>query len=208
MSNLSWVLLYATAIMAWGWAWQRRHRNIGIVDVLWAKGLAAAALLLAWLGDGAALPRISLAVLGGLWGSRLALHLWQRVRHESEDGRYKYLREHWHNHQGKIFGFFIAQALLIVLFALPFVAVASNPRAGGYGWLIAAGLIWLLSILGESVADRQLARFRAEPGNKGRTCQQGLWRYSRHPNYFFEWLHWFTYVLLAVGSPLWWLAWT
>lgn len=208
MNNLPWVLLYAVVVMSIGWAWQRRHRNIGIVDVLWAKGLAAAALLLAWLGDGAALPRISLAVLGGVWASRLALHLWQRVRHEIEDGRYAYLREHWHSHQGKIFGFFMAQALLVVLFALPFVAVASNPRADAYGLVIAAVAVWLLSVIGESVADRQLARFRANPTNKGRTCRHGLWRYSRHPNYFFEWLHWFTYVLLAVGSPLWWLAWS
>ena len=208
MNNLSWVLLYAVVVMSIGWAWQRRHRNIGIVDVLWAKGLAAAALLLAWLGDGAALPRISLAVLGGVWANRLALHLWQRVRHEIEDGRYAYLREHWHSHQGKIFGFFMAQALLVVLFALPFVAVASNPRTDAYGLVIAAVAVWLLSVIGESVADRQLARFRANPTNKGRTCRHGLWRYSRHPNYFFEWLHWFTYVLLAVGSPLWWLAWS
>lgn len=207
MSNLLWVLLYAVVVMSIGWVWQRRHRNIGIVDVLWAKGLAAAALLLAWLGEGAVLPRISLAVLGGVWASRLALHLWRRVRHEAEDGRYKYLREHWHSHQGKIFGFFMAQALLVVLFALPFVAVASNPRADGHGWVIAAIAVWLLSVIGESMADRQLARFRANPANKGHTCRQGLWRYSRHPNYFFEWLHWFTYVLLAVGSPLWWLAW-
>jgi len=164
--------------------------------------------LLALLGDGAAMPRIALAVLGGLWGSRLALHLWHRVRSEPEDGRYQHLRRHWNGHQGKIFGFFQFQALLIVLFALPFVAVAVNPQPQGWGWLIAAVAMWLLSVSGESIADRQLARFRANPANKGKTCRDGLWRYSRHPNYFFEWLHWFTYVLLAVQSPLWWLAWS
>lgn len=208
MKPLWWVLLYAVLIMSWGWAWQRRHQNIGVVDVLWAKGVAAGALLLAWLGEGAHAPRIALAVLGGLWGSRLALHLWQRVRHEAEDGRYQYLRKHWDGHQGKIYGFFLAQALLVVLFALPFAAVAANPREGFSGWIAAAIAMWLLSVGGETLADRQLARFRADPANKGRTCRDGLWRYSRHPNYFFEWLHWFTYVLLAVGSPLWWLAWS
>lgn len=147
------------------------------------------------------LPRVALGLLGGLWGSRLALHLWRRVRSEPEDGRYRYLREHWQSHQGKIFGFFMAQALLVVLFALPFAAVAANSHAGLTPWTVAAALAWLLSVGGESLADRQLARFRADPANKGRTCREGLWRYSRHPNYFFEWLHWFTYVLLAVGSP-------
>lgn len=206
MINLSWVLLYAVLVMGWGWAWQLRHHNIGVVDVLWAKGVGASALLLALLGEGAVLPRAALAVLGGLWGSRLARHLWHRVRSEDEDGRYRYLREYWHGHQGKIFGFFMAQALLVVLFALPFAAVAANPRADRWPWVAAAAGLWLLSVGGEALADRQLARFRADPANQGRTCRDGLWRYSRHPNYFFEWLHWFSYVLLAVGSPLWWLA--
>lgn len=207
--KMLWVVwLYAAVIMTWGWWWQRRHQNIGVVDVLWAKGVGASALLLALLGDGAAMPRIALAVLGGLWGSRLALHLWHRVRSEPEDGRYQHLRRHWNGHQGKIFGFFQFQALLIVLFALPFVAVSVNPQPQGWGWLIAAVAMWLLSVSGESIADRQLARFRANPANKGKSCRDGLWRYSRHPNYFFEWLHWFTYVLLAVQSPLWWLAWS
>lgn len=147
-------------------------------------------------------------MLGGLWGSRLALHLWHRVRSEPEDGRYQHLRAHWNGHQGKIFGFFQFQAGLIVLFALPFVAVAHNPQPDDLRWILAAIAVWLLSVGGEVLADRQLARFRADPGNKGKTCRDGLWRYSRHPNYFFEWLHWFTYVLLAVHSPLWWLAWS
>jgi steroid 5-alpha reductase family enzyme len=136
------------------------------------------------------------------------MHLWHRVRSEPEDGRYQHLRAHWNGHQGKIFGFFQFQAGLIVLFALPFVAVAHNPQPDDLRWILAAIAVWLLSVGGEALADRQLAPFRADPGNKGKTCRDGLWRYSRHPNYFFEWLHWFTYVLLAVHSPLWWLAWS
>ncbi|MEW6384984.1 MAG: DUF1295 domain-containing protein, partial [Pseudomonadota bacterium] len=138
MNHLLWVLLYTLLMMSWGWAWQRRHQNIGVVDVLWAKGVGASALLLALLGDGATVPRIALGVLGGLWGSRLALHLWHRVRSEPEDGRYRYLREHWQGHQGKIFGFFMAQALLVLLFALPFVAVAANPSSRMTWWAVAA----------------------------------------------------------------------
>lgn len=206
MNHLLWVLLYTLLMMSWGWAWQRRHQNIGVVDVLWAKGVGASALLLALLGDGATVPRIALGVLGGLWGSRLALHLWHRVRSEPEDGRYRYLREHWQGHQGKIFGFFMAQALLVLLFALPFVAVAANPSSRMTWWAVAAALVWLLSVGGEALADRQLARFRADPANKGRTCREGLWRYSRHPNYFFEWLTWCGIALVAAPAAGAWAA--
>jgi steroid 5-alpha reductase family enzyme len=142
-----------------------------------------------------------LAVLGGTWGLRLALHLWHRVRHEAEDGRYAYLRTHWHGSQWKFFLFFQAQALLILLFALPFLAVARNADAAP-ARLVMAALLWLACVAGESIADRQLARFRADPANKGKTCRTGLWRYSRHPNYFFEWLHWFSYLILAAGDSL------
>ncbi|WP_101927584.1 MULTISPECIES: DUF1295 domain-containing protein [Luteimonas] len=186
--------------MTGGWLWQKLRDNAGIVDVIWACGVGASAVLVAVLGEGALLPRLLLGGLGGLWGLRLAAHLWKRVRREDEDGRYAYLRAHWHGHQGKFFLFFQFQALLIVLFSLPFVAVAANPDSSL--WLLGAVLVWLVSVGGESVADRQLADFRADPGNKGKTCRDGLWAYSRHPNYFFEWLHWLTYVVLAIGSPL------
>ncbi|MEO6967898.1 MAG: DUF1295 domain-containing protein [Rhodanobacteraceae bacterium] len=199
------VWLLAALMMTLGWRWQRRHTNIGIVDALWATGLGGAAVLLALLGAGAFWPRLLLALLGGLWGLRLATHLWKRVRGEPEDGRYRQLRAHWQSDQLKIWWFFQFQAALIVLFALPFIAVARNP-AVSIGWLIVGAAIWLLSVAGETVADRQLARFRADPAHQGKTCREGLWRYSRHPNYFFEWLHWFAYVALAIGSPLWWLA--
>lgn len=199
--------LFAAVMMTLGWRWQRRHRNTGIVDVLWAVGLGGGAVWLALCGTGASTPRILLAACGGLWGARLAWHLWQRVGHEKEDGRYAQMRAHWHGHQGKLFAFFQFQAALIVLFALPFVAVSANASRVP-GWLITGVVIWLVSVLGESTADRQLARFRRYPLNRGKTCRDGLWRYSRHPNYFFEWLHWFAYVCFAVGAPFGWLAWS
>ena len=197
----------AIALMTAGWLWQRWRTNIGIVDALWAAGLALSTVLLAAIGDGALAVRAALALFGGLWGARLALHLWQRVHGEPEDGRYRQLRQTWKGHQGKIFGFFQLQALLIPLFALPFIAVARNPQVSA-GWIGVAAAIWAGSVTGEALADGQLARFRADPRNRGATCRAGLWRYSRHPNYFFEWLHWFTYVALAIGSPIAWLAWT
>lgn len=205
------VTAMALVLMGAGWQWQRRHRNAGIVDVMWASGVGLGAVLVALTGPGAAGPRVALAVLGGVWAGRLARHIWLRVRHGEEDGRYRALRAHWQDHQGKFALFFLAQAGLITLFTLPFIAVAANaaPQAASgltaWGWL--GVVVWLAAVMGETVADRQLEAFRADPANKGRVCRAGLWRYSRHPNYFFEWVHWFSYVALAVGSDMAWLAW-
>ena len=202
---LVWIL--AALMMAWGWRWQLHHNNAGIVDVLWASGLAGASLLMALLADGDVLHRPIAGAFGAIWGWRLAAHLWRRVSSESEDGRYRHLRAHWQNGQAKFFGFFQLQALLVVLFSLPFLAAARNAQRHT-PWLIASVGIWIIAVTGEAVADRQLAAFRAVPSHRGKTYQSGLWRYSRHPNYFFEWLHWFAYLALAVGSPLAWLAWS
>lgn len=190
----------SASMMVTGWLWQKRRENAGIVDVLWSFGVGGSAVLMCATGDGALLPRVVGGALGGLWGARLGLHLWHRVRHETEDGRYRALRARWNGDQFKFFLFFQFQALLIVLFALPFAAVAQNPQAS-WTWAGVAVAIWLLGAGGESLADAQLARHRADPAQRGRTCRTGLWRYSRHPNYFFEWVQWFAYVALAVGSP-------
>ncbi|TBR12317.1 MAG: DUF1295 domain-containing protein [Lysobacter sp.] len=187
--------------MSLGWAWQQHSRNAGIVDVLWSAGLGASAITLAILGEGAGAPRIALAVLAGVWSIRLAIHLAHRVLSEPEDGRYAHLRAHWRGDGVKFFLFFQLQAALIPLFSLPFYAVARNPLPGISSWLVLGVVIWCATITGEAVADRQLATFRADPAHRGMTCRRGMWRYSRHPNYFFEWLHWFAYVALAIGSP-------
>jgi steroid 5-alpha reductase family enzyme len=196
----------ASLAMSAGWAWQRTHENAGIVDVIWTAGIGAAALWYAAVLDGAVVPRALLGLFAALWSLRLAAHLAPRVFKGPEDGRYRQLRLRWQGNQAKMFGMFQFQALLIVLFSLPFLAVARNPTAVLTPWMMAGMAVWIGSVCGEALADRELARFRADPKNRGRTCRAGLWRYSRHPNYFFEWLHWFSYVGLAVGSPLFWLS--
>ena len=98
------------------------------------------------------------------------------------------------------------QATWVVLFAVPqYVAMQNTTALSAFD--IAAVVVFLVSILGEAIADQQLARFRGEPANRGQVCRDGLWRYSRHPNYFFEWLHWFAYPLMAVGlGPIGWVT--
>lgn len=202
------LLAIMVTLMTLGWRWQKRRDNAGIVDVLWSIGVGLGALLMALTGPGAVAPRSLLAILGSAWAARLAWHLWRRVSHEDEDGRYRQLRLRWHGSQSKFFLFFQFQALLVLLFALPFIAVASNPMHGITPMLLLGIVIWVIAVAGESVADRQLARFRSNPVHSGKTFREGLWRYSRHPNYFFEWVHWFAYVALAWGSPIAWLAWS
>jgi len=200
------VLAASTVAMILAWNVQRRTGNAGIVDVVWSAALGASAVFHALGASGAILPRVLVALMGGLWGTRLALHLWHRVSREQEDGRYAHLRAHWDGDQRKFLAFFLAQAVLIVLFSVPFWIVAHNPQSHWTVWTTLAVVTWLVAAIGETVADRQLAAHRSDPAQRGLTCRSGLWRYSRHPNYFFEWLHWFAYTFLAVGAGAGWVA--
>ena len=186
------------------WLLQRRTGNAGIVDVGWSAGVGIVGVLAAALGAGWAPRRLLAGLMIALWSLRLAVYILRRVVGEPEDGRYTRLREEWGAaFQRRAFFFFQAQAVLAALFAVPVWVAANDPRPGWGVREAATAAIWLVAVAGESLADRQLARFRADAANRGRTCTAGLWRYSRHPNYFFEWLHWWSYVLLAVGSPWW-----
>ena len=198
----------AALLMLLAWAVQWRTADAGIVDVAWATGLGLLAIGYALLADGDPLRRMLMAIMAGGWSFRLAGYLLvNRVMGKPEDGRYQRLRAHWREQaQLKFLGFFQAQALLTVLFAIPFLVVALTPERPPLIAVLAAVALWLLAVGGEALADRQLAAWRANPVNRGRTCRAGLWRYSRHPNYFFEWLHWWSYPLLAWGSPEGWLT--
>lgn len=194
----------ALAMMTVLWLSERIRRNANIVDVGWAAGMGFAALFLA--ATSADSPRRWLAGgLAAVWAFRLTAHLIRdRIVGKPEDGRYVALRQKMGSWSG--FGFlllFLAQAFLILAFAVPFRVAMAADRPLVDVWDLAAIAIWLTSLLGEALADVQLAAFRADPSTRGQVCQRGLWRYSRHPNYFFEWLHWGTYPLLAVGQPWW-----
>jgi steroid 5-alpha reductase family enzyme len=205
MHPIAIVAILAVGAMTVVWAIQQRTRIAGYVDVAWSYLVAVAAVFYAALGTAPVANRIALAAMGAIWGLRLGTHLLLRLAHEREDGRYAHMRAAIGDAGAKWYAFFLFQAGLTVLFSLPFWVAANNSDAAP-ALLLPAIAIWCVSIIGESIADRQLARFRTDPANKGKVCELGLWRYSRHPNYFFEWLHWFAYVLLALGSPWWWLS--
>jgi len=203
---LLWGLLAMAVLMGALWTWQRSSGNAGIVDVGWAAGLGILALLYGHFGSGPMERRVLLALLAGGWSFRLATYLFlNRIKGQPEEGRYKTLRATWGaSAQSKLFLFFQAQGVLDVILSLSFLAVAGAGRPFGDTWDFIGIALWVIAVGGESIADRQLARWRADPANRGRTCRSGMWAWSRHPNYFFEWIHWWSYVALAAGAPLWW----
>jgi len=184
-----------------------RFDHAGYADVAWSTGMGFSALLYGAMGAGALWLRLLVALLGGVWAARLALHQLVRVLNEPEAPRYRELRKKWGaSGKHRFFLLFQLQALGAALCSMPFLMVCMNTQPHPL-WTTYVGVgIWLATIAGETMADFQLARFRLRHGNRGKTCRHGLWRYSRHPNYFFEGLHWVAYVFLAYGMPYWWLT--
>jgi steroid 5-alpha reductase family enzyme len=185
------------------WRVQAKRHNAGLVDIAWSFGTGLCAIWLISQSEGENTRRMVVAVLAFLWGARLASLFISRLFTETEDGRYQGFRKKYGDKiQTFMFKFFQIQALWAVLFALPMTAAAQNKMP--FGILDFAGIaVWIIAVGGESIADSQLAKFKHSPNSKGKVCQDGLWKYSRHPNYFFEWLHWFSYLLLAMGGPWW-----
>jgi steroid 5-alpha reductase family enzyme len=201
-------LLAVGLVMTAAWALQRRTRNAGVVDVLWAGSLGALAVFYGFAADGWAGRRILVAALAGAWSARLTWHLARRFAGEPEDGRYADLRARLGRRFDRwTFWFFQARALLAVLLSVAFLVPASAATAGWRVWDGVGLVLFAVSIVGEGIADRQLSAWRSDPANRGRTCRAGLWRCSRHPNYFFEWIHWLVYPVLGVGLPLGWTLW-
>jgi steroid 5-alpha reductase family enzyme len=208
VARLDWADLAAPALVVAAafvalWAWQLRSGDAGIVDVGWAGAIAALAVWYGLNGDGSAGQRALAVVAGGTWGVRLASHLLvDRLLAAHEDGRYAHLRSHWGRRAPLGFlWFFVAQAALAVGFSMPFFVVAQHDAALPSSVQIVGLLVGSVGMTIEVVADRQLARFRRDPRHRGRTCRVGLWRWSRHPNYFGEWLIWVGFALIALPAP-------
>jgi steroid 5-alpha reductase family enzyme len=199
----------AAVLMALVWVLAVRIGNAGIVDIAWSAGFAPLAAFYAVAGSGAATRRWLIAGMVAVWSLRLGGYLYVRVKahHPQEDRRYARLRSEWGAQaNARMFGFFELQAGLLAVLSVPWLLSCLNPAPQLRGLEWAGFGLWLLAISGEALADRQLQRFRADPANRGAVCEAGLWGYSRHPNYFFEWLIWVAYFVFALASPLGWLS--
>ena len=212
------VLIFMAAVMAASWLTQKLTHNTGWVDVFWSYGMglsgAAVALIPVNADTVNALPvspvrRWIVAVMIGLWALRLGTYVARRVARSPEDVRYRDLRKKWG-------GSFPGQAVRFrahpgrrrrVFAVAPYLAARPQRYEIGVQDILAI-LIWVVALGGETLADRQMARFKADPKNHGRICDTGLWAWSRHPNYFFEWVVWFAYPMMAISTddPVSWLS--
>lgn len=201
-----WVLLADLAVLLAGWLLQRRLRNAGLADLLWACCICASAVYYGVVSTGSPTSQLLVALMGGLWGFRLIMHLLRRILIEREDARYRYVRESRPGDEGLFFGLFVQRAFSATLYSLPLYVAASNAQTDADAWTLVAAATYLVGMSGEAYADLQLSTFRNNPRHLGHTCRRGLWRYSRHPNYFFSLVHWTSYAFLAVGMP--WPLWS
>lgn len=189
------------------WLFAVRWDNYSIVDAVWAFGIGLTGVL--WLGfSGSGSPKIIVAgVMLLMWSLRLGLHLERRIRraHPDEDSRYAKLREVWSGRVPRsFFWFFQGQAVSVVLLALPFLLISADPDRDWSGWETAGLAVTLLGIFGEALADAQMSRFKSGNPPHSEICREGLWRYSRHPNYFFESVIWVGFFVYACGSSWGW----
>lgn len=205
MSYLTALLVMAAVfavLMALAWVVQQRTGNSGWVDTIWtlSLGLIGAGGALWPLGGGAPGERQWLvAVLVAAWSLRLGSHIAVRSSAITDDPRYAQFAKDWGaGAPRKMFFFLQNQALGSVPLVFAIFVAAHAPgdelRAQDY----AGALLLVIGIVGEAASDVQLKQFRNEPANKGRVCNVGLWRLSRHPNYFFEWFGWLAYPLIAI----------
>jgi steroid 5-alpha reductase family enzyme len=195
-------VLFMMAVMALAWRYEQRWQNAGIVDVAFTFGVGLLAVAgLVFVCDGLPTRRWLVGALVSAWSLRLGGHLVRRLA-APEDERYRRLRAQYGDHARlRMLLFFQSQALACPLFALPMLLAGESAAPLGIADLLGV-ILGCLALWGEWSADRQLATFRRNPENRGRVCDAGWWRYSRHPNYFFEWLYWWSYPPLALHAPL------
>jgi steroid 5-alpha reductase family enzyme len=193
-------------LMVVTWALSMRLRDASIVDVAWGLAFVLVAWIALALGDGEGARPPLVALLTMLWGLRLAAYIGARKRRQGgEDPRYGKWRAKrpdtfWIY---SLFAVFLFQGLLVWIVALPVTAAAASD--GSLGPLDLAGVaIWAVGLAIEATGDAQMARFKADPANRGRIMDRGLWRYTRHPNYFGECLVWWGLFALALSAGAWW----
>lgn len=191
------------AIMLLVWAFHEATHQSGWIDVAWTFAVGIAAVLGAlWPFGEASLRQGLYAAMAAAWSLRLGLHLFGRTRGDPDDPRYAKLRGEWGaKAPWMMFGFLVIQAMVAAILSVSVVVVARAPVAGLALADMLAFALFLVAFVGEGVADTQIRRFKSAPANRGRICDTGLWAWSRHPNYFFEWLVWCAIALGALAAP-------
>jgi steroid 5-alpha reductase family enzyme len=203
-------LLAVVFMMVFGWIFSVQRQNVTIVDSLWGTGFVMIAWLTFFQLDGIGTRSLLITILTTLWGVRLTLYLTWRNYGKGEDPRYAQWRKASGEHFWitSLFKVFLLQAIFLWAIALVIQAGQAGAGSARLGWLDLVGAsIWLTGFVFEAVGDWQLARFKSNPANRGRVMDQGLWRYTRHPNYFGESLIWWGLFVIAVSNPAnWWTA--
>ncbi|MGH2784740.1 MAG: DUF1295 domain-containing protein [Actinomycetota bacterium] len=207
------ILIISVAVVAGSmvlvWLASLGIRNAGIVDVFWGFGFVLVATTAFWIGDGYTPRRVLVLLLASIWGMRLAVHLGLRNLGKPEDFRYARMRQKAGLRFGvkSLFTVFAVQAVAMWVVALPLQLAQAAGTVERVTWRdgVGAGL-WLIGFAFESVGDAQLRRFRADPANAGAVMDRGLWRYTRHPNYFGDATLWWGFFVIALNAPDGWWA--
>lgn len=190
------------------WLLSLKLRDASIVDIFWGTGFVIAAWIYFSLTPQGILARkLLICGLVTIWGLRLSIHLFRRNWGRGEDYRYA----NWRKLAGNTWLFrslinvFLLQGGLIWLISAPLLAAQSSPTPRQLTWVDGVGAgVWAVGFFFESLGDWQLARFKADPRNWGKVLDRGLWRYTRHPNYFGDALQWWGFFLVALASGGWW----
>lgn len=210
MSPLAQTLLTNLVVISFAmivlWMVGSFRRDVSLVDPFWGTGFLIVAWVACYMNSPAELRVLILTSLTTLWGLRLSSFLLWRNWGQSEDRRYAAMRKH---HGGRfwwvsLFTVFLLQAALLWFISLPIQCTAARNSTNPLGWLDAVGIVvWGLGLAFEAIGDWQLARFRSDPNNAGRVMDQGLWRFTRHPNYFGDFCVWWGLYLIAVAGGAW-----
>jgi len=192
-------------LLLWGLATTRR--DVSLVDIYWGIGFVLVMGLAVAMNRPTHMRALVALLLVSLWGTRLAGYLLWRKWGEDEDRRYQAMRRH---HASRfwlvsLFTVFLLQGLLLWMISIPLqvIAVSRDPSFATLTDLVAV-LLWITGFAFESIGDAQLAVFQLRPENRGRVMDRGLWRYTRHPNYFGESLMWWAFYLLSLSGGGWW----
>jgi steroid 5-alpha reductase family enzyme len=193
------------AIAVATWLVSLVRRDVSIVDSVWSVMIWAAGVVYAWMSPQMGLRGWVALALVTAWAVRLSAYITWRNRGQPEDRRYQKIRENNQPHFAvkSLYIVFLLQAALAWIVSLPLLASAQSPAS----WVALDLFGAAVAVLGlgfEAIADWQLARFKARPGSRGRVLSEGLWRYSRHPNYFGECCVWWGIGLIALSTGAWW----